>query len=138
MKHRVGYYTMLTFATVVATACSSSSSPTESLNGSPCQGDLSVSVTAGASPTIDWSPKCALNTLSVEVANPSAGGATTVWAISAGTLFTGPVSFGVLPPDATNLVPLVALTAGTTYRVRVGRTAGEALLASQGSTTFVR
>lgn len=132
MHHHVVRRSLVAVAALVATACSSSNEP---VSANLCQGDLSVLVSAGTSPTISWSPACAGNGLTVEVANPSHTSA--AWAITSNSSFAAPVSYGVLPANATNVVPLVSLVPGTTYRVTVMRTVGEVVIASQGSTTFV-
>jgi hypothetical protein len=78
-----------------------------------CTDAVNVTVSAGASPVISWSPSCKVVFLTVE----DFQNGDTQWAVSAQTGFSSPVTYGVVPPGATQSAPANALVSGTNYNV---------------------
>jgi hypothetical protein len=87
-----------------------------------CSGPVTLEVTPGTTPTFSWTPRCRLSFLVVE---PDESG-TDLWAIltRGENALAPPVTYGDPPPGAETLVPPVALTSGTAYRVAVARWTG--------------
>ena len=101
------------------TACSSD--PTSSGTSVPeCTGPVTVTVSSGASPTFDWTPRCSVFLVLVEQ------GASDRWlVISYGSnAITPPVRYGVQPPFASQEEATIPLEAGQTYDVVLGRWTG--------------
>ena len=101
------------------TACSSD--PTSPAGPLPeCTGPVSIEVSSGTSPTIDWSPACRLFFLIVEL------GAEDYWLVitDGANAIAPPVRYGVLPAGARQRDPATPLEAGQTYDVNVGRWTG--------------
>lgn len=124
-------------AVVVIGACGSS---TEPVTLTPCQGELTVSVSgAGSTPEFSWSPACGATGLNVDDESALPGETSSAWSIHAEDGLFGPtVRYGTAPRGATSLIPTLALKTGHRYRVQVLRAGGEVAILSQGSTTFVR
>jgi probable HAF family extracellular repeat protein len=87
-----------------------------------CTGPVALTVSAGTTPTFSWTPACRVNYLNIDTAD----GAQEIWSIgsddgelaSYNTIAPG-VRFGVVPPRATQIDPLVPLVPGTAYKVFV-------------------
>jgi hypothetical protein len=81
-------------------------------NPAPCTAGVTVSVSAGTTPTFSWTPACGVIGLLVE---EQAGDR---WFLEAtGGGFGPPVTYGTVPTGATAPGPATALLAGTTYEV---------------------
>jgi hypothetical protein len=100
-----------------------------------CSGAVSVTVTGGTTPTIEWAPACGASLLTVaQPLPPSLGfvGEEARWMIRTdGRLIEPPVRYGRTPRGAVVSVPPQQLEAGRTYRAFVSN--GPTVL---GSTTF--
>jgi hypothetical protein len=98
-------------------ACSDDADPPDQ---TACTGDVTVSVSSGATPTISWAPACKAFFVLVEADAGDAWGA-----ISEGTnAIATPVQYGVTPTGATEHTPPAILTPGAPYDVTVFRWTG--------------
>jgi hypothetical protein len=81
-------------------------------NAGPCTGDVTVSVSAGTTPTFTWEPECRVIALLVEQ------GASDMWFLEGmGQGIASGVRYGTVPPNAVAEDPALPLVAGTTYEV---------------------
>ena len=82
-----------------------------------CTGNVTVTVSAGTTPTFSWTPACSIVSLYVEE------GANDHWAIFAnGDPGFGPsVTYGMKPEGTNQTVPTTPLKAGSTYSVTLFR-----------------
>lgn len=87
-----------------------------------CSDDVSVTVSAGTTPTFAWSPACRLFFLIVE---PATSGAD-LWSIMTPgeNALVPPVVYGRAPAFATELTGATALRAGVAYKVALARHTG--------------
>ena len=106
----------LIVAVGVTTACTTAPTPT-------CTALTAIHVSAGTSPTVTWSPDCAIG--SIQVAKQFGGdvmwhafGARNAQDIPSNTLRSG-IRYGTLPAGATQLGPAQALSVDTSYSVLV-------------------
>jgi hypothetical protein len=92
----------------------------------PCTGDVTVSVSAGTTPTFTWAPACLVLALLVEQE------ASDMWFLEAtGEGIASGVRYGTVPSGASGDGPAVALVQGTTYEVILFRgTAQNATIAA--------
>jgi hypothetical protein len=107
----------LTAACVLASvACGDDDST--GLPAGNCTTDVTISVSAGTTPTFTWSPACRVTALLVEV---EAGG--DVWYIEATGAqgIASGVVYGTEPAGAEEDQPAIPLVAGETYDVLVAR-----------------
>ena len=111
-------------AAAAAAACSGSTqeSPLEECPDN----QVTLSVSAGTTPTFSWSPSCGISSLDVF---PSAGGAA-VWVFYGGQQaatnpFRSGIRYGQAPSGALVVTGPVPLTSGTEYRVTVRRWLGD-------------
>ena len=122
---------MLVCSTV---ACGKSTAPLMTLR--PCEGPLTVAVSAGMHPSITWTPQCAVNRIVVDDVNLVLDRFATNWGVVLSTgQFGPPVEYGIAPEGASTVVSPFPLETGKTYRVTVMRT-GETISLSSGSATF--
>ena len=104
--------------TLVLTSCNGTESTTvQELAG--CTGPVSVSVSAGTTPTFSWTPACKVAYLDVGVEKTNEE----IWAMGSivdetNTIPSG-AKFGVIPPGARRIDGPVPLRVGTTYYVFV-------------------
>jgi hypothetical protein len=91
--------------------CGTSNDPVEPV-AIPCTGTVSISVTAGTTPSFSWTPECLVNEFLVE---PTARGIGDRWSFH-GTA-APPVRYGVLPAGAQLGRSPEPLIQGTEYRV---------------------
>ena len=82
-----------------------------------CTGSVTISVTAGTTPTFSWTPNCTVGGLLVEE------GATDRWGAWAGgpNVLRSPIGYGVTPPGGLDEGPADALILGHTYTVILTR-----------------
>lgn len=107
------------FLCMALAACSSD--PTSPGGPLPeCSGPVTIEVSDGTSPTFDWNPRCRLFFLGVEL------GAEDQWLVitDGANAIAPPVRYGVLPAGARQREPAIALEAGRTYDVNLGRWTG--------------
>jgi hypothetical protein len=99
---------MLAIAT--ATGCGSDATGPEA--GGACTGNVTVSVSAGTTPTFTWTPACRVIGLLVELE------ASDQWFLEgSGDGIAPGVQYGIVPPGATASEPARPLVSGTTYEV---------------------
>lgn len=103
--------------TLVLTSCNGTESTTvQELAG--CTGPVSVSVSAGTTPTFSWTPACKVAYLDVGVVATNEE----IWAMGSGdetnTIASG-AKFGVIPPGTRLIEGPVPLRVGTRYYVFV-------------------
>jgi len=86
------------------------------LSGAECTGPVDVSVSAGTTPTISWTPRCRLGLVGVEAEDGD------VWVITTPGRngINAAVRYGIVPSGATSDAPAVPLIAGQPYNVFVG------------------
>jgi hypothetical protein len=85
-----------------------------------CRDNVTVTVSSGITPTIDWTPSCPVNRVTVDVVNGAPGSIATVWDISSSSgVFGPPLTYGVAPAEADGQDAPVALVPGRTYQVIV-------------------
>ena len=108
---------------LVLLACSGGDDATGS-GLSRCQTDVTLSVSSGMTPQFTWTPACGAGALFVESVDGS-----DLWyvepTVSAG--IASGVTYGVVPPDAIEDAPALALEAGKTYFVYVAKGSGNSL-----------
>jgi hypothetical protein len=107
--------------------------------GDACQSDIAITVSAATGPQFDWTPTCAVGILHVttEAGDP-------MWSISSKPQadFTptnriqGGVMYGTVPPDAQQVVQVVPLVPGETYRVLLDVINSEGEITLVGKNTF--
>jgi hypothetical protein len=97
-----------------------------------------VSVSAGITPRIDWSPQCGITHLVVVSVGSDGQPEFLVWSFSASELApVGPsVRYGVLPDGAILEGPTRPLVSGATYRVTLEMIVGGDVIAGHGTATF--
>lgn len=108
-------------AVLICAAVACSSDPTSPGGPLPdCTGPVSIEVSAGTSPSFDWSPACRLFFLNVEL------GADDHWLIISDSTnaIAPPVRYGVLPAGARQRAPATPLESGQTYDVNLARWTG--------------
>ncbi|HYC33736.1 MAG TPA: hypothetical protein VEB59_15715 [Gemmatimonadales bacterium] len=116
------------WSTILVIACGTND-PNKFHDG--CDHISSLEVTAGPTPDIDWSPDCAVNTITVHQAlTPEDPGSDplpvgqTMWEIHAtevaGNTIEPSVRYGEVPPGIIEGSPPLPLTVGQTYIVSVG------------------
>ncbi|MEX2110139.1 MAG: hypothetical protein WD802_06030 [Gemmatimonadaceae bacterium] len=82
----------------------------------PCTTDVSVTVSAGTTPTFTWTPACRVIGLLVEE------GASDRWLLEATGAGIAPgVTYGSVPAGASEDAPAIPLVSGTTYEVILSR-----------------
>jgi hypothetical protein len=118
MRRNRQAFLMLTIAT--ATACGGGSDAIGPDAGGACTGNVTVSVSAGTTPTFTWTPACRVIGLLVELE------ASDQWFIegTGGGIASG-VQYGIVPPGATSSEPARPLVSGTTYEVILFRGTSE-------------
>lgn len=116
-------------------ACAEGTAP---IYPDPCSGPLQVSVAAGVTPTISWSPNCGISQVVVSTATVSPAQEVTVWAFSVSEQqpVASGLTYGKAPKRATVWQAPQALVTGTTYRARVIQTVGQDVQVAGGSATF--
>jgi hypothetical protein len=89
-----------------------------------CTGDVTISVSAGLTPTFTWAPACRVAFFLVEA------DASDVWFIepTGEQGIASGVTYGVVPAGARQEEPAIALESGVTYDVIVARGSGEDLV----------
>ena len=94
-------------------SCGDSTDPVSPSSVPTCTGPVTVTVSAGTTPTFTWAPSCTAHVLLVEQ------GATDRWIIEATTDdgFGPGVRYGVVPTGAREDAPAIALVSGRTYDV---------------------
>jgi hypothetical protein len=105
----------------MAGACDSSDDP-DSLPA--CQGNVTMTVGSGTTPTFSWVPRCRVTTI---VVDPNSDFIDT-WALRAKgetNALPPPVQYGASPDGTITTVGPGPLQAGTQYRVRVLRATGD-------------
>jgi hypothetical protein len=82
-----------------------------------CTGPVTLTVSAGTTPTFSWTPDCALGRLVVEE------GFAERWGTEApgDNIYRSPITYGIRPPGSTEEEPAAPLRAGSTYKVTVFR-----------------
>jgi hypothetical protein len=96
---------------LLLSACGGDGSTGPSVTG-PCAGSVTVSVSAGTTPTFTWTPRCRVLALLVEQ------DASDMWFIEGtGDGIAPGVQYGTVPPDAVSDEPALPLVRGTTYEV---------------------
>ena len=97
----------------MALGCSSDS--TDPGDAAACTGPVTISVSAGTSPTFSWSPACRLFFVNVE------SDASDQWGIisDSANAIAPPVQYGVVPAGAEQLSELTPLVSGQTYDVNL-------------------
>jgi hypothetical protein len=81
-------------------------------NRGPCTSDVSVTVSGGTTPTFTWTPACRVIGLLVEQ------GSSDRWFLEAtGAGIAPSVTYGSVPPGASEDAPPIPLVSGTTYEV---------------------
>ena len=109
---------LLTTVALAAAGCGDDDDPAGPDDLAPCTGDVTVSVSAGTTPTFSWSPACRAYGLIVEE------GASDRWLLVAtGSAGIAPgVRYGTVPAGASQRgEPAVPLVAGRAYDVTVFR-----------------
>lgn len=103
---------------------------------------VSVTVSAGTTPTFAWAPACGMASLQVR---PVSGAPGSGWTLYTGELapknpLRSGIRYGSRPPVALEPAPATRLVAGTSYSVTVSRWVGDETdrgsLIPAGSTTF--
>lgn len=119
MWRRVDSRSAFAMLVLAGAACGGSTEPLKA-----CDRPVSVVVTAGTPPTIDWTPACGAEQLRVyQVMPPSFGFLDPPrWIIDADSrLIEPPVTYGRTPHGAIVSLPAEPLEAGWRYRAVVGR-----------------
>jgi hypothetical protein len=106
---------------LLAIAACSSNGPTGPDATLPeCSGPVSVDVSSGTSPTFDWTPRCRVFFLLVEL------GAGDEWLVMSEGInaIAPPVRYGQLPAGAVQREPATPLVPGQLYDVNLARWTG--------------
>ncbi|HEV8125432.1 MAG TPA: hypothetical protein VGP80_14385 [Gemmatimonadales bacterium] len=107
---------------VVLTGCKDATQPTEAVKR--CLGVTAIKVrNLGPTPVFSWAPDCFVGRLTVIKVQGSAA----QWSVDAPVLsdtgsvagISSGVTYGVLPPNSTEITPDAGLVAGTSYQVTV-------------------
>ncbi|UCC74268.1 MAG: hypothetical protein JSV86_06835 [Gemmatimonadota bacterium] len=108
----------LGLAYVALLACDDSTTPEDLPE---CTSQVTVSVSSGTAPRFSWTPVCRVGFVIVEENGSD------VWLVISpeSNEIAPPVTYGVVPPGATELEPPAALVAGTTYDVGLRRFIGD-------------
>lgn len=134
VAHRIPRWPALMVAAGLTAGCSDGNDP-DTLP--ECTGAVSLSVGAGATPAISWSPACRLFLVLVE--DPTGTG--DQWGVlsDSSNAIVPPVRYGTMPPGATReLLPAAPLQPGHEYQLTVFRFTGPEHEDGQviGQTTF--
>lgn len=102
-----------------------------------CKTTVSIRVSGGVNPQIDWTPACGMNHVMVRTARPDGLGGIVFWSLSAPLTFLDPgLSYGTQPPGALLEGPTRTLQAGTTYRISLEMIEDGAVITGQGTAIF--
>jgi hypothetical protein len=118
---RPGARSRIMAATLLGAGVACGDGGTEPLRA--CSEPIQVSVSAGTSPTISWTPACGVGYLTVRRPLPpsTGGGVDPQWTIrSDGQRIGSSVRYGVRPPGTVEVVAPQPLLAGQSYGVVLG------------------
>jgi hypothetical protein len=115
-------WTAIVLLLLIRGVAACSDEPTEPSELPECTQEVVLRVGEGTTPSFSWTPACKLFFLLVE---PAQGGED-LWSIitPGGNRLGPPVRYGIIPPDAEELVAPRPLLRGTTYNVVVFRHTG--------------
>jgi hypothetical protein len=121
MSHR-RFSFALALGAIVSLACSDGAGPGDCKANT---GTVDVTVTTGATVTVDWQPRCAVALLLVEQESSDqwaiAGPGFDETSTTAANVIVPTVTYGQVPAGAEELQPPETLIAGTTYEVVLWR-----------------
>lgn len=136
MMRQPAHAILATAAALLACSCQNTIA-VESF-ATPCHGPVTVEVTVGLEPQINWAPQCGISSLAVLTvpSTPGAVEAVMWWFTVPEQQPVGPgIRYGQAPARANSRAPL-ELRAGTTYRVRVTQTLGLDVSIAEGVRVF--
>lgn len=114
----------------LAVACSDATGPPT------CPGSVTVTVGPGTTPTVRWTPVCALSDVFIQSAAPGSGPTWRVTMLDASNRILPPITYGDTLPGALNTYSGVPLTAGAVYTAVVGRTDSLGHIVQAGAANF--